>query len=49
VATLYFPFGVASLTVLYRTLVPNPGDARGAPVPLDEDFGPATAARVPFE
>jgi hypothetical protein len=49
VATLYFPFGVASLTVLYRTLVPNPGDARGAPVPLDEEFRPAAAARVPFE
>jgi hypothetical protein len=49
VATLYFPFGVASLTVLYRALVPNPGDAARVPVPLDEEFQPATAARAPFE
>ncbi|HXF59881.1 MAG TPA: hypothetical protein VN539_08645 [Candidatus Saccharimonadales bacterium] len=50
VATLFFPFGVASLTVLYRFLVPYAGGARaGAPVPLDEEFQPTTATRVPFE
>lgn len=47
-ATALFPFGVASLIVLYRALVPSRGVAPGAPVPLDEEFQP-TAARVPFE
>jgi len=48
-ATALFPFGVASLIVLYRALVPRRGGAPGGPVPLDEEFQPATAARVPFE
>ena len=48
-ATALFPFGVASLIVLYRALVPRRGIAPGGPVPLDEEFQPATAARVPFE
>jgi hypothetical protein len=50
VATLFFPFGAASLTVLYRSLVPYAGGARaGAPVTLDEEYRPTTASRVPFE
>jgi len=49
VATLFFPFGVASLTVLYRSLVPYRGGRAGAPVPLDEEYLPTTATRVPFE
>jgi len=48
VAVLFFPFGIASLTVLYRTLVPAaaPGSA---PVPLEEEFRPAIATNAPFE
>lgn len=48
VAVLFFPFGIASLTVLYRTLVPAPQGAR-SPVALDEEFRPAIATTAPFE
>jgi len=49
VAVLFFPFGIASLTVLYRTLVPAAGHAHAAPVALDEDYRPAAATTAPFE
>ena len=48
VGTLFFPFWVAALLLLYRALAPAPGDARpGAPVPLDEEQRPPV--RAPFE
>jgi hypothetical protein len=50
VDTIFFPFWVAALMVLYRALVPYGGDARpSAPVAIDEEFRPATAPRAPFE
>jgi hypothetical protein len=48
--TLSFPFWVAALLVLYRSLVPHAGAARaGAPVALEEEYRPATATNAPFE
>jgi hypothetical protein len=50
IVTLFFPFWAAALLVLYRSLVPHAGAAPGgAPVALDDDFRPATAANAPFE
>jgi hypothetical protein len=49
VAVLFFPFGIASLTVLYRTLVPAPRGVHSVPVTLDEEYRPATPATAPFE
>jgi len=46
--TISFPFWVAALMVLYRSLMPR-AETRGAvPVPREEDYQPATAA-APFE
>jgi hypothetical protein len=48
VDTLFFPFWVAALMVLYRSLRPGLVDVRGSvPVAIDDDF--RTAARAPFE
>ncbi len=48
--TLSFPFWVAALLVLYRSLVPHASAARaGAPVTLEDEYGPATATNAPFE
>jgi len=48
--TIFFPFWVAALMVLYRALRPCSGEERaGAPVAIDEEFQPASAARAPFE
>jgi ABC-type antimicrobial peptide transport system permease subunit len=48
--TLFFPFWVASMMVLYRSLVPHTDPARaGAPVALEDEYRPATAANAPFE
>jgi len=48
--TIIFPFSVAALMVLYRSLVPRAAEARGgAPVAHEDDFQPATAANAPFE
>jgi len=49
VAVLFFPFGIASLTVLYRALVPAAGGTHGAPIALDEEYRPAAATTAPFE
>ena len=50
VAVLFFPFGIASLTVLYRALVPAMGNARGgAPFTLDEEYRTIPATHAPFE
>ncbi len=49
VDTLFFPFWVAALMVLYRSLQPAAADTRAqAPVALDDEYRPA-AARAPFE
>jgi hypothetical protein len=50
VDTLFFPFWVAALMVLYRALVPPAAATRGgAPIAIDEDQRPALATRAPFE
>jgi len=50
VDTLFFPFWVAALMVLYRALVPPEAATRGgAPIAIDEDQRPALATRAPFE
>ena len=50
VDTLFFPFWVAALVVLYRALVPPAAATRsGAPIAIDEDQRPALATRAPFE
>lgn len=50
VDTLFFPFWVAALMVLYRALVPPTASMRaGSPIAIDEDQGPALATRAPFE
>jgi hypothetical protein len=48
--TLFFPFWVAALMVLYRSLVArtDPGRA-GTLVPLEDELRSATAANAPFE
>jgi len=48
--TVFFPFWVAALMVLYRALLPYSGEERvGAPVAIDEEFQPASATHAPFE
>jgi hypothetical protein len=48
--TLFFPFWVAALMVLYRTLAPRVTPApAGEPVTLDDEYRPASAANAPFE
>jgi len=48
--TLFFPFWVAALMVLYRTLAPRAAPApAGEPVTLDDEYRPASAANAPFE
>ena len=48
-AVAFFPFGSASITVLYRSLVPATGASRSAPVALEDEFRPARATTAPFE
>jgi hypothetical protein len=48
-AVLFFPFGSASITVLYRSLVPATGASSPAPVALEEEYRPARATTAPFE
>jgi hypothetical protein len=48
--TLFFPFWVAALLVLYRSLAPPAGATRaGSPVTLEDEYRPATATNAPFE
>jgi len=48
--TLFFPFWVAALMVLYRSMRPAAGETRAqAPIELGDEYRPATAARSPFE
>jgi len=48
--TLFFPFWVAALMVLYRSMRPAAGETRAqAPIELGDEYRPATAARAPFE
>ena len=48
--TLFFPFWVAALMVLYRSLVPRAEAARaGGTVALEDEYRPATATNTPFE
>ncbi|HXL15543.1 MAG TPA: hypothetical protein VN972_05625 [Methylomirabilota bacterium] len=50
VVTIAFPFWVAALMVLYRSLMPRAAEARGgAPVAHEDEFRAATAANAPFE
>ena len=50
VDTLFFPFWVAALMVLYRALRPSAAGTRAqAPIELDDEYRPATPARAPFE
>jgi hypothetical protein len=48
-AVLFFPFWSASVTVLYRSLVPATGASSPAPVALEEEYRPARATTAPFE
>ncbi len=50
VVTIAFPFWVAALMVLYRSLMPRATETRERAPVLDEDeYRPATAANAPFE
>ncbi|TMQ58447.1 MAG: hypothetical protein E6K76_08025 [Candidatus Eisenbacteria bacterium] len=48
--TVFFPFWVAALMALYRALAPRAAETgSGAPVAIEDELRPATAARAPFE
>ena len=49
VDTLFFPFWIAALMVLYRSLRPAAEIRSQAPVELGEEYRPASAVRAPFE
>jgi len=49
VDTLFFPFWIAALMVLYRSLRPAAEIRSQAPVELGEEYRPANAVRAPFE
>ena len=48
-AVLFFPFWSASITVLYRSLVPATGASSPAPAALEDEYRPARATTAPFE